>query len=69
MNFAASYHGSEMVKYSGKLHAGGKHRDAFRDWLAYAEVECKRLNDVHEIEMMTALGCAAWRIEEVRQVQ
>jgi hypothetical protein len=67
--FVAEYHGSKIVEYSGKLHAGGKRRDAFSDWLKQAYIDCACLNDVHEIEMMAALGCAPWRIEAARQGQ
>ena len=63
--FVAEYHGSKIVEYSGKLHAGGKIRDAFSDWTHAAKVTCRELNDQHEIEMMVALGCAPWKIEEV----
>ena len=67
--FVADYHGSRIIEYSGNLHADGKHRDAFSRWLVKANIECARLNDRHEIERMTALGCAAWQIDSARDNQ
>lgn len=59
----------EIVEYSGNLHAGGKIRDAFSDYMAKAIVKCCRLNDAYEIEMMTALCCAPWQIEKIKENQ
>jgi hypothetical protein len=56
--------GSKQIEYSGKLHAGGRHRDAWSDWLTNAEIEVRRLNDQHELALMTALGVAPWRIAQ-----
>jgi hypothetical protein len=67
--FVAPFHGSRTIEYSGNLHADGKHSDAFSRWLAHAVTKCKLLNDRHEIELMTALGCAAWQIDSARDNQ
>jgi hypothetical protein len=57
----------KTVSYSGKLHAGGKHRDAFSDWMQAAVEKRDQLNDAHEIELMIALHCAPWAIEAKRK--
>lgn len=64
--FVSEYHGSKIVEYSGKLHAGGKVRDAFSDWLSTAEKACRKLNNEHESSLMRELGCAPWQIEAVQ---
>jgi hypothetical protein len=63
--FVAGIHGSAIVDYSGKLHAGGKRRDAFSDWLKDATERCRYMNDRHEVKLMQELGCAEWAIAEV----
>ena len=38
--YVAAFHGSKIIEYSGNLHAGGKIRDAFSDWMARALGDC-----------------------------